>query len=783
MTKLELHFLWKIVKQVNQYQITMRHLTDNQLKAKTSYFKQQLRNGKTLDEILPEAFAVIREADRRVLKMFPFDVQVLGGIVLHQGNLAEMKTGEGKTLTATMPLYLNALSQQSTWLVTANEYLANRDAKQMSRVYSWLGLSCACSSPEDASQHLTPAEKRQIYQSDIVYTTSSTLGFDYLIDNLAGSQAEKFMRDFSYVIVDEADQVLLDSAQTPLVISGAPRVQSNMYCLADDFVKTLSKADYQIDEEKRNVWLTKRGWQAARQYFQVQNLFDGHFSELIRHLNLALRAHCLFKNGRDYIVSQQQIKLLDKRNGRVLEMSKLEGGLHQALEAAEKLPITPNLRAMASITYQNLFRMFKKLAGMSGTGKTAEAEFIETYYMKVIQIPTNRPVIRQDFPDRIYPTLPEKLYASLAVVEQLHQQKRPILIVTGSVGLSEIYSELLLQAQIPHNVLNARNAAKEALIIAEAGQKAAVTVATSMAGRGTDIKLGPGVAQLGGLAVIGTERMDNRRIELQLRGRAGRQGDPGSSQFFVSLEDQVVDQFGTRRLKKYFQQHQAGDLTQPRNLKARWIKHGIRRAQQVSADQGYQQRKMTLAFDESVRIQRQAVYQQRDQLIFKQQSESVDVFKLIDELIDQFATQSSQLEPEQVLQFVLENLAYHFDRQLISKKLTDQQLKHQLKNLAHQQIVTKTQNLSTAEQENFYRSCVLKAIDNAWIEEVDNLQQLRAVISNRQIAQKNPIYEYHQAAANAYLQMQSLILHKIVQNLLLSSIIKKPDGKLIVYYL
>ena len=448
---MSLRVVKKILKKVNSHAEEMSKLSDNQLKDKTQQFKKRLKQGETLNNILPEAFAAVREADKRVLGMFPYDVQVMGGIVLHQGNIAEMKTGEGKTLTATMPMYLNALSGESTILVTTNDYLANRDCEEMSQVYNWMGLSAASAVPENADE-LKVEEKREIYNSDIVYTTNNALGFDYLIDNLASSKEEKFMPEFSYVIVDEVDAVLLDTATTPLVISGAPRVQSNMYKMTDEFVVSLEEEeDYRLDEEKKNVWLTRKGIEVAQEYFRVPNLYDGKHVELVRHITLALKAHNLFEKGKDYVIEDNKMYLLDSTEGRILENTKMQQGQQQAIEAAEGAEISDDMRSMASITYQNFFRLFKKIGGMTGTGKTANKEFIETYYMKVIQIPTNNPVIRKDYPDKIYPTLREKLMASLKLVKELHEKGQPILLTTADVELSEIYSEILLHEQIPHN--------------------------------------------------------------------------------------------------------------------------------------------------------------------------------------------------------------------------------------------------------------------------------------------------------------------------------------------
>ena len=461
MNVLALRKVKKILKKVNALKESVAQLSDEELQAKTPYFKQKIKEGVSLDKLLPEAFAVMREADKRVLGLFPFDVQVMGGIVLHQGNVAEMKTGEGKTLTATLPLYLNALTGKGTFLVTTNGYLAERDCEELKPVYQFMGLSCCFGAPEE--ENLKPAVKRRIYDHDIVYTTNSALGFDYLIDNLAKDKESKYMRPFNYAIIDEADQVLLDTAQMPLIIAGAPRVQSNQYGTANTFVTTLKKdEDYEFNEEETNVWLTEDGVKRAQAYYGIENIFTEEHHELLQHIVLALRVNYLLKRGDDYVVQDGEVKLLDKNNGRVMEGNKLESGMHQAIEAKEEVEITPAMRAMASVTYQNFFRMFPKIAGMTGTGKVAEEEFINTYYMKVVQIPTNRPVQRIDLPDRIYVTLPEKLLASLEVVKKIHATGQPLLIATANVEISEIYSELLLREKIPHNVLNANNVPKEA---------------------------------------------------------------------------------------------------------------------------------------------------------------------------------------------------------------------------------------------------------------------------------------------------------------------------------
>lgn len=781
---MSLRVVKKILKKVNHYADEMASLSDNQLKDKTKQFRKRVKNGESLDSILPEAFAAMREADKRVLGMFPYDVQVMGGIVLHQGNIAEMKTGEGKTLTATMPLYLNALSGESAILVTTNDYLANRDCEEMSQVYSWMGLSAASAVPENTDE-LKPEDKRKIYNSDIVYTTNSSLGFDYLIDNLASSKEEKFMPEFSYVIVDEVDAVLLDTATTPLVISGAPRVQSNIYKMVDEFVVSLTEdEDYRMDEEKNNVWLTEQGIDTAESYFRVDNLYDGKHVELVRHIALALKAHTLFEIGKDFVVEDGKMYLLDSTEGRILENTKLQQGQQQAIEAAMGAKISDDTRSMASITYQNFFRLFKKIGGMTGTGKTANEEFIETYYMKVIQIPTNKPVIRKDYPDKIYPTLKEKLRASLELVKELHAKGQPILLTTANVELSEIYSEILLHEQIPHNLLNAHNAAKEAEIISEAGQWGAVTVATSMAGRGTDIKLGKGVKELGGLAVIGTELMPSKRTELQLRGRSGRQGDPGFSQFFISLEDDTVIKSGPKWLYKYFKKHRNDNPAEPRELKQFRIRKAVQRAQKSHDNQGFMERKQTLDYDESSKMQRNLIYSQRNELIDSNADFKFDAEKFVMNYLDEYLKEHKTWTRNKLSRFIFDNLSYTYSGVPLDFPIDQlEEVRKLLYSIVKQSLEEKRAELDSVDEViRFYRLSVLKAIDTGWVEEVDNLQQLRTVVSNRSTAQRNPVFEYHKEAERSFKRMQKFVNRLIVRNIMLSVIEIGADGKKDIYF-
>lgn len=778
--------LKKILKKVNRFQKTMANKSDLALQAQTSRFKQRLANGENLMDILPEAFATIREADRRILGKFPYDVQVLGGIVLHQGNIAEMKTGEGKTLTATMPVYLNALSGQGAMVVTTNSYLATRDAAELRHVYEWLGLTVGVGVLEDPDAKLKVAEKQAIYASDIIYTTNDGLGFDYLQDNLADRADKKFLREFNYAIIDEVDAVLLDAAQMPLIISGSPRVQSNLFNIADDFVATLTEdVDYELDEERKHVWLIKKGIREAKSFFNQKAFFTKANYLLVKHIQLALHAKSLYKINQDYVVDDGEIKLLDAKNGRILPSTKMQLGLHQAVEAKEHLKLTLQTRAMASITYQNLFRKFRKLAGMTGTGKHDEEEFIQTYNMSVVVIPTHQPIRRRDLRDKIYTTLPEKLYASMALVKACHEKQQPILLTTGSVELSEIYSQMLLKAGIAHNVLNAKNVAKEAEIIAEAGQLGAVTVATMMAGRGTDIKLGPGVAELGGLAVIGTERMTSKRIDLQLRGRSGRQGDPGFSQFFVSLEDDIVVERGLKRTRHYYKKHANDfDISKPKQLKRRRFRHVVDQAQLTEESQNREARLSTLEYDESGRIQREIVYQTRNDLLQDSQNFDDKIIAIAEQAISHFLADNTKQSRQTLSRFILDHMNYNLKySDPILQQMPIKTLKARMLEMVQVELDRKRHEVDSEEQLiNFQRIALLKAIDTGWVDQVDHLQQLRATVMNRRFLQKNPIYEYQKEAVIAYDMMKQRIDLMVLKNMMLSTIELTDEGEIKVSF-
>ena len=761
----------------------MESLSDRELSAKTVEFRRRLAKGETLDDLLVEAFAVVREADRRILGMFPYDVQVMGGIVIHEGNVAEMSTGEGKTLTATMPVYLNALTGKGTMVITPNAYLAKRDAEEMGEVYRFLGLTIGVPFVE-SGKDFSVEEKREMYNSDIIYTTNGNLGFDYLNDNLASNKEGKFLRPFDYAIIDEIDDILLDSAQTPLIIAGAPRVQSNHYGIVNTLMTTLVEGeDFIYKEEKGEVWLTKQGAKEAESFFGIDHLYNEKNAVFARHIAYAMRAHKLYTKDKDYVIRGNEMVLVDKGSGRLLEQTKLQGGLHQAIEAKEHVKLSPETRAMASITYQSLFKMFNKLSGMTGTGKVAEKEFRETYNMAVVRIPTNRPKQRIDYPDNLYVTLPEKVYASLEYIKEYHAKGNPLLVFVGSVEMSHLYSSLLLREGIAHNVLNAHNVAREAQIISESGQMGAVTVATSMAGRGTDIKLGKGVAELGGLIVIGTERMESQRVDLQIRGRSGRQGDPGMSKFFVSLEDDVIKKYGPSWVHKKYKDYQVQDMTQPEVLKGRKYRNLVAKAQYSSDSAGRAARIHTLEYAESMNIQREMMYKERNRLIDGSRDLEDVVGEIIDTYIDQVA--SSNYESRELLfHFIVTNISFHVKELPEDIDVTNKtKVRSFIKQIIDKELSEKRALLEQHDlYEQFLRLSLLKAIDYNWVEQVDYLQQLSMAISGQSAAQKNPIVEYYQEAYAGFETMKEQIRVDMVRNLLMGLVEVTPKGEIITHF-
>lgn len=766
----------KILLKINALAPKAAALSDEELQGKTSEFRLRLKNGEKADSLLPEVYAVIREASKRILGMYPYDVQVLGAIALFHGDIAEMKTGEGKTLVASMPLYLSALTGVSTILVTMNSYLAVRDGQQFQKLFAFMGMTLAIGVTENPEERLTAEVKRRIYAADIVYTTHSALGFDYLMDNLAGNKDEKFLRPFGYCIIDEADAVLLDSAQTPLVISGAPKVQSSLYKTADYFVSTLEEGtDYKTED--KSVWLTDIGAHKAEQFFYIDHLYDGSHSDIVRHICLALRAHVSFTKDKDYIVRENKVELIDSISGRILSNTKLRAGQHQALEAKEHVPITTENRSMASVTYQSLFRMFPHLAGMTGSGADDAEELESTYSLHVIRIPTRKKVQRIDLPDRYFPNIRTQIMAAFQDTIRLHDKGQPVLVVTSSIAMSSVFSDLLLDRGIPHSVLNAFNVPKEAQIIKEAGQKGAVTVATSIAGRGTDIRLGEGVKELGGLAVLGIGRMDSKRMEVQARGRSGRQGDPGMSQFYVSLDDDVVLQYGDESLKKLRSLNE--------ELHSKKIAKQILDAQKIREDQGRAIRASTCQFGENILAQRELVYETRNDIINADEFSEDYILSLQEKVIDRFLDSGLDLpDRTQLTRFILDHITYDLgsfpDTYVMPSR---QKMKDYLMQLSQKCLHEKLAEIPGNKGKTAYiRTMIIRSLDQCWINEVDYMQQLRTAIAGRQYAQRNPRYEYRREAYASFQEMTKRVEETICRNILLGELQKLSGGKMKIVF-
>ncbi|WP_290033607.1 preprotein translocase subunit SecA [Ligilactobacillus cholophilus] len=741
--KREIKRLDKIANKVEAHAEEMAQLSDEELKAKTPEFKKRYQNGESLDDMLPEAFAVAREAAKRVLGLFPYHVQILGGIVLHQGNIAEMKTGEGKTLTATMPVYLNALSGKGVHVVTVNEYLSERDATEMGELYQWLGLTVGLNVSSKS-----PEEKREAYNADITYSTNSELGFDYLRDNMVVYKEDMVQRPLNYVIVDEVDSILIDEARTPLIISGQAKGSTSLYVRADRFVKTLKEdEDYNIDLESKTVSLTEEGIQKAEKYFGLTNLFDPDNTALNHHLDNALRANYIMLRDKDYVVQKGEVLIVDQFTGRVMEGRRYSDGLHQAIEAKEHVKIEEETKTMANITYQNFFRMYHKLAGMTGTAKTEEEEFREIYNMQVITIPTNKPVIRDDRSDLLYPTLKSKFNAVADDIERRHKAGQPVLVGTVAVETSEYLSQLLDKRGIPHAVLNAKNHAKEAEIVANAGQKGAVTIATNMAGRGTDIKLGPNVRELGGLAVIGTERHESRRIDNQLRGRSGRQGDPGLSQFYLSLEDDLMLRFGSEKIKDLLQSMKIAD--DDAVIQSKMITKQVESAQKRVEGNNYDTRKQVLQYDDVMRAQREVIYKQRQQIILEEKSLKKVIMDMIRRTVKhevEIHTQGDKSEwnLNELAEFAEANMVKEgtISADDFAGKTPDEMIDY-LMDRAEENYKHKEKQLNDPEQMlEFEKVVILRVVDDHWTNHIDEMDQLRQSIGLRGYGQLNPLVEY-----------------------------------------
>lgn len=761
-----LHFLLGKVKEECK---KVKNLSDYELKNKTNEFKRRLSAGETTEDILPEAFAVCCEADYRVLGMFPYDVQILGGIALHLCYLAEMNTGEGKTLTATMPLYLNGLTGKSSILVTANEYLAIRDAEEMGQVYEFLGLSVKAGVTRDTNEHLNNDQKKEIYAADIVYTTHGSLGFDYLLNNLVHSKEDRFMRDFYFIIIDEADSVLLDSASMPLVISGSPRVQSNLYALADFFVTTLvENVHYEIEDKK--VWLTDKGIEYAQRYFRIENLYSKENFDVLRHVVLALRARFLMDKDTDYVVTDDgEIVLLDKSTGRKMNGMKLRGGSHQAIEEKERLKLSQEQRSVASITYQNLFNLFPKMSGMSGTIADGKDELLEVYHKQVVVVPPNKPMARKDLPDKYFKTSEEQFDAVIKETVRRHQTGQPVLLIASLISDTEMLSKLLVQENIEHSVLNANNAFWEAEIIKEAGQKNVVTVATSMAGRGTDIRLGSGVKELGGLCVLGIGRMNNTRDERQARGRAGRQGEPGVSIFYTSLEDDVCEILGDDFLEKY--------IEKDKHISKRRIKKLINKSQKIKSESSVFQRKNAVDYDSVMQRQRTIMYKTRNDLLDGKSLDENYLLSICEDNIKDFVKSNKKLDSYAVHRYVLDNLSYRLQEMDESTKNQKDYL------IQYSKMAFNNKKKSIGDRFSEYcRLCTLRALDDGWVEEVDYLQQLQAAISGRSSAQRNLLFEYQREARISFEDMEKSIKKAMIRNILLGEVSFGKDNEMIILY-
>ena len=760
----ELKRLTKIADKVEAYAQDMAELSDDELKAKTPEFKKRYQAGETLDDLLPEAFAVAREGAKRVLGLYPYHVQIIGGIVLHEGNIAEMKTGEGKTLTATMPVYLNALAGEGVHVVTVNEYLSSRDATEMGELYNWLGLSVGLNITSK-----TPEEKREAYNCDITYSTNSELGFDYLRDNMVVYREDMVQRPLNFCIVDEVDSILIDEARTPLIISGQSSGTTLLYTRTDRFAKTLEKdTDFKIDLESKTVSLTEQGIRKGEQYFGTKNLFDPDNTALNHHLDNALRANYIMIRDKDYVVQDGEVLIVDQFTGRIMDGRRYSDGLHQAIEAKEHVEIEEETKTMANITYQNFFRMYKKLSGMTGTAKTEDEEFREIYNMEVISIPTNKPVIRDDRPDILYPNLKSKFKAVVEDIKERHAKGQPILVGTVAVETSELLSAMLDQAGVPHAVLNAKNHVKEAEIIMNAGQRGAVTIATNMAGRGTDIKLGPGVRELGGLAVIGTERHESRRIDNQLRGRSGRQGDPGVSQFYLSLEDDLMLRFGTDRVKRFLETMNLDD--EDAVIQSKMITKQVESAQKRVEGNNYDTRKQVLQYDDVMRAQREVVYKQRQQVIMEEKSLKPVIMPMIKRTVEHVVQMHAVGEQKEwdlqgIVDFAVSAMVPEDSISVsdLEGKTVDEMVSY-LMDRAEANYKTKEKQLYDASQMlEFEKVVILRVVDSHWTDHIDEMDQLRQSIGLRGYGQLNPLVEYQSDGFKMFEQMIGDIEYEVTR--------------------
>ena len=771
--KRELRRLGKLADKVIALESQMAALEDADFPVKTEEYKARYAQGESLDALLPEAFALVREGAKRVLGLFPYKVQIMGGITLHDGNIAEMRTGEGKTLTATMPVYLNALSGDGVHVVTVNEYLASRDAREMGELYNFLGLTVGLNLTGMSSE-----EKRGAYAADITYSTNSELGFDYLRDNMVVYKSQMVQRPLNYAVVDETDSILIDEARTPLIISGQAEKSTVLYQRADMFVKGLKEEeDYTIDLTSKTISLTDEGINKAEQTFRLPNLYDVDNSALVHHIDQALRANYIMLRDIDYVVDEGKVKIVDGFTGRIMEGRRYSDGLHQAIEAKEGVEVENESKTMATITYQNYFRMYRKLSGMTGTAKTEEEEFREIYNMNVIAIPTNRPIQRIDGHDLIYPSLRSKFRAVVKDIKQRHEVGQPILVGTVAVETSELLSNLLRAEGIPHEVLNAKNHFKEAEIIMSAGQRGAVTIATNMAGRGTDIKLGKGVKELGGLCVIGTERHESRRIDNQLRGRSGRQGDPGATQFYLSLEDDLMKRFGGEKMQAIWERLNLTDEGDDNFIQSKMLTRQVESSQKRVEGNNYDTRKSVLEYDEVMREQREIIYSQRLQIINEDQSlEKVTkgmIRRTIHRVVESHTlTDQKEWNLEGIVDFAHNSICAPDELSISDLEgKSAAEIEGILNEKAMEIYKEKQEQLNGDNQMlEFEKVVILRVVDRKWTDHIDDMDQLRQSVGLRGYAQIDPLTEYQTEGYERFQQMIAAIDYDVTRILMKSQI-------------
>ncbi len=773
----ELKRFEKIANKIDDLSEEMEALSDEELRAKTEEFKKQLEDGATLEDILVPAFAVVREAAYRVIGEKPYFVQILGGLAIHYGNIAEMKTGEGKTLTETMPTYLNALTGKGVHIVTVNEFLAKRDSEWMGNIFRFLGLTVGLNMRE-----MSPQQKRDAYNCDVLYSTNNEIGFDYLRDNMVVRAQDRVQRPLNFCIVDEVDSILIDEARTPLIISGGKFDSKDLYTSADRAAKKLNEDDYTVDEKTKSVSLTESGVEKIEKTFHLNNLYDLENAVLVHHINQALKANYGFKLDVDYVVEDGAVIIVDQFTGRLMHGRQFSDGLHQALEAKEEVKINEETKTMATITFQNLFRMYAKLSGMTGTAKTEEEEFRDIYNMYVIQIPTNKPVIREDLPDLVYATERGKFKAIVEKIKEIHETGQPILVGTISVENNEKLSALLKKEGLKHEVLNAKNHEREAEIIAKAGQKGAITIATNMAGRGTDIKLGEGVVELGGLCVIGTERHESRRIDNQLRGRSGRQGDPGMSQFFVSFEDDLMRRFGTDKIKDMLIKVGFGE---DQAIRSKSFTKSIEQAQRKVEGNNYDTRKSLLDYDNVMNEQREIIYSRRNEIL-DQESITERTEATFDSNIANLV--DSHIEPEgyltdddksEIIEYLNTNLlkVNKLDEEELEDMSDAEEIKEFLTNKVKEDYKEKTKDIPKEIINEFEKAIALRVIDEAWVDHIGDMEHLREGIGLRGYGQTNPLQAYTLEGYELFDNLMSNIESKISVYLLRAEVRQNTERK------